>query len=123
MDLVNEKYELATFIKEKQTIEKIVKRVEEIPEYGLLGKHNINVILYITNLLENEIFDNKKKQYDKKEICVKILQRLYHQYNQDELKNLRDSIQYLWNSKQIKKISFFKFFYKKVSHYLKKKIF
>jgi hypothetical protein len=105
-------------IKKNVIIQKIILEVQKLPEYSKY-RTDLELIAYIVNQVENMI--TKKKQGAlKKEIVLAIFQKLFN-ITPQEIKLLSDSIDYLGNNKQIKKLGIYKKYLKPVGKYIIKK--
>jgi hypothetical protein len=95
---------LKTLGLEKKLFDTINERIHELPEYNTL-RLNVELILLVCNLVENGYSKDIKK--NKKELVVKILNEIF-QYNNTEVKQLDETIQFLFDTGKIKKVMFIK---------------
>jgi hypothetical protein len=86
-------------------IEEIVKRVQTMPQYEKLAR-NIDLVLYICNLLEELVYSNGVKNQPKgfkRDLAWRIFEVI--KFNKPEDKDfLNNSIDFLWSSERIKKV-------------------
>ena len=86
-------------------IEEIVKKVQTMPQYEKLAR-NIDLVLYICNLLEELVYSNGVKNQPKgfkRDLAWRIFEVI--KFNKPEDKDfLNNSIDFLWSSERIKKV-------------------
>ena len=82
---------------------KIQNKLTQIPNYLEL-KNDLEIILYICNVIENEIKQNKAKSIDKKQLVLDILQKIF-KYTPDEILNINKHIDFMFLNELIKKVS------------------
>ena len=80
-----------------------------------MGDKNNEFLLLICNLVEH-LVNKKKYKIDKKVLVVEILNQLFT-LNAVEKANVESNIEFLWNNKNIKKVSAFKLFCVGVKEY------
>lgn len=95
-------------IKKHQIRQTIFERISKLnfPDIGKY-KHDLEFLNLIMTLTEN-LVDNKK--INKKEMVFDVLLNYFPDLNEDDKKNIADNIEYLLDSKQVKKISYYKLF-------------
>jgi len=93
-------------------LNQICDLILKIPEIQKMKIHNSNTIelelvLIVCNLIENAISPNNKKKLniDKQQLCVDIFIKIFNLTPLDII-TLQNQIQYLYNNKMIKRISF-----------------
>jgi len=96
---------------EKQLVDNIDKRIKTLPEYQKL-RLNPELILLVCNLVENAVFDKKKKKkkiikIDKKELVIRVLDAIFD-YAEPEKKIVDTQVEFFFTNGDIKKVSFFK---------------
>lgn len=97
---------------EKQLSEIIVKKLNELPNVTDI-KVNPELILFVCRIIENSIDNNSKTiKLDKKQFVVSVLNKMFG-YNNSELKQANDIIQFLFDTKKINKVHLFV----KLKHY------
>jgi hypothetical protein len=104
MDLVKLKRQLAKSDLEKRLIDILQEKVKSLPSYEEL-RLNPELILLCCNLIENGC--KKKDKVDKKLLCINILDSVFN-YSTQEKRQVDDSIEFLWATKRIKRISLVK---------------
>ena len=110
MDLVKFKRQLRRSNLEKQLNDILEGKVKSLPSYEEL-RLNPELILLCCNLIENGC--QRKDQVDKKILCINVLDNIFR-YTNAEKKRVDDTIEFLWNTKKIKKIHLVK----KILYYL-----
>ena len=121
MDLVHAKHGFDAFIKENDLIDRLKNKLSSIPNITLQGKFSMELILYVCNIIENEILSNKKHKINKLEILKKVFQSLFP-FTPDEIKMLEQCVQFLHDNKKIKKLSCLTYTTRSVSNWISKKI-
>ena len=114
---------LHSFVVVNKIVEIIAERVKSIPNYHNL-RLSLDVVLLICNLIENLVYENHIKKKDqpagfKKDIALNVYRHL-DWMTEDDKKFLSNSIQFLWSSGRIKKISIFKRIWAKILRFLMK---
>lgn len=115
LDIVELSPALNNHVVVNKICEEIVRHVQSMPQYEKLGR-NIDLVLYVCNLIEELVYSNNVKNQPKgykKELAWRIFEFL--KFNKPEDKDfLYNSIDFLWSSERIKKVKFskrvFKFF-------------
>ena len=77
-------------------------KIQSIPNFQSL-KGDVELILYACNILENYHVDVNAKKIDKKELVVNAFVELFS-LNDDEKLTLNNTIQFLFDHKNIKQI-------------------
>ena len=103
MDLVKLKNKLKNLDRLGELTKQITDKIHSMPNYQEL-KNDLEVILYVCTIVENEIKQNKTKSYDKKQIVIDMLQRVFT-YKPDELTFISKNIYFLHKNDLIKKVS------------------
>lgn len=114
---------LHSYVVVNKIVETIAERVKQMPNYTAL-RFSLDLILYICNLVENLVFENGIKKKDqpanyKRDIATRVFQALDWTKSEDT-QFLLNSIQFLWSSGRIKKISFWKRVWSKIRRFLVK---
>jgi uncharacterized membrane protein YheB (UPF0754 family) len=120
MDLVNPKNSLADHISVNTVKNNIVTKISSIPNYISL-KYDLELIKYISNLIENMIPNKTKKTLDKPSTIIDIMSSLFSLSDQDK-SILSQSITFLMNNKHVKTSSMMKIVTTSVGGWIKKKI-
>ena len=81
----------------------IIAKIISLPDLPDL-KLDLDIILYICNIMENEIKQNSVKSIDKKSLVVSILSKI-HPHTPIELALLNKHIEFLHSNKLINKIT------------------
>jgi uncharacterized protein YaeQ len=121
IDFVSPTPSLHSFVVLNKIVEIIAERIKGIPNYHTL-RLSLDVVLFICNMIENLTYENGIKAKDqpqsfKKDIAVNVYKHL-DWVKEDDKQFLVNSIQFLWSSGRIKKISFFKRIWAKLRHFL-----
>jgi hypothetical protein len=103
MDLVKLKHKLKNLDRLGELTKQITDKIHSMPNYQEL-KNDLEVILYVCTIVENEIKQNKSKSYDKKQIVLDMLQRVFN-YLPEELNFISKHIDFLHINDLIKKVS------------------
>ena len=103
MDLVKLKKKLKNLDRLGELTKQTTDKIHSMPNYQEL-KNDLEVILYVCTIVENEIKQNKTKSYDKKQIVIDMLQRVFN-YLPDELIFISKHIDFLHINDLIKKVS------------------
>ena len=103
--LIKPKNTLLLEIKKSKAVEILIKELNKIPE---LDKHRNDkeLLKFAVNFIENKYTEKKSEIHKKKIICI-AYQKLFN-LNPREEEELSDTIEFLANNKQIKKLSIFK---------------
>ena len=112
MDLVKKAGSLLLHHEINDIIAKTTLLIKEIPEHQTL-KLNIDLCVYVLNLVENLVKSNKKLDVD--EIAVTIMTKVF-ELNETKVVTLKAQIAYLRSSKAVRKVTNCEFFF----DYLKK---
>lgn len=123
IDFVSPTPSLHSFVVLNKIVEIIAERVKSIPNYHSL-RLSLDVVLFICNMIENLTYENGIKAKDqpqgfKKEIAISVYRQL-EWIKEDDKQFLVNSIQFLWSSGRIKKISLFKRMWAKIRRFLMK---
>lgn len=123
IDFVSPTPSLHSFVVLNKIVEIIAERVKSIPNYHSL-RLSLDVVLFICNMIENLVYENGIKAKDqpqgfKKEIALSVYRHL-EWIKEDDKQFLVNSIQFLWSSGRIKKISLFKRMWAKIRRFLMK---
>jgi hypothetical protein len=120
MDLsfVENKNRLSRLELENKIVQYVMTRIQSLPDQQGL-KNDPELVLLICNLIENSI--SKDDKINKKETVLNIMTRLFTLSPQEKLQ-ASNIIEFLWENKQIIKISFFKKIFKLFVNFLKKKL-
>lgn len=123
VDFVSTTPTLHSFVVINKIVEMIAERVKSIPNYHTL-RLSLDIVLFICNLIENLVYENGIKKKDqpagfKKDIALNVYKQL-DWFKEDDKQFLINSIQFLWSSGRIKKISWFKRVWAKLRRFLTK---
>lgn len=106
--LVSVNNDLALDVKRNEIKNKIIARINELGVTVATYRLNNEFLLLICNLVEH-LVNKKKYKIDKKVLVVEILNQLFT-LNAVEKVNVESNIEFLFNNKNIKKVSAFKLF-------------
>jgi hypothetical protein len=109
-------------IKKNEIINKIVKRVQEFPEFRNY-KDDMETLLFICILVEHLVINKKnvKDKIDKRELVADVYEKCFgvNSVNKDVLiKN----VQFLYDNKRIKKVSIVQYICGSLSEWFNRKI-
>ena len=100
------KHSLEVHNKEETIKQETIEHIRKIPNYMLL-KNDIELILYVCNIVENTAKSVDNKKPDKKELVMTIM-TLAFSLQKAEQEVVEKAIDFLHNNKKIKKMSFMK---------------
>ena len=103
MDKIKENNKTKHLVKLSEISKGIIAKVQAMPDLNDL-KLDLDVILYVCNLIENNIKQNETKSIDKKKIVVDIIQKCTP-LNPPEILILNKMIEFLHSNHLIQKIS------------------
>ena len=94
---------LAKDAKINTIVAKIIQKVADIPNHNEY-RGNMELLKMICIMVEHAI-DNKQEKIkiDKKDVVFQVYTRLWNGMKPDEIKNIENNIQFLWENGQIKK--------------------
>lgn len=94
---------LAKDAKINTIVAKIIQKVADIPNHNEY-RGNMELLKMICIMVEHAI-DNKEEKIkiDKKDVVFQVYTRLWNGMKPDEIKNIENNIQFLWENGQIKK--------------------
>lgn len=111
VDFISPTPSLHSYIVVNKIVEIIAERIKALPNYHAL-RLSLDLVLLICNMIENLCYENDIKAKDqsvnfKRELATNVYRSL--EWNKEDDKQfLLNSIQFLWSSGRIKKISFWK---------------
>lgn len=118
LNLVPVNNQLAVDVKKSEVKTLIMTRLNELnlnlPNY----RGNSEFLLLILNLIEHLVV--KKDKISKKELAVEIINDIFN-LSQDEKNTIEANIQFLWENKNIRKVSKWKLFKCGISEWFFKK--
>ena len=117
LDLIQLKHSFNTHIAKNTIIRCIIDKLLAIPNIQEL-KGDLEIILYVCNILENNITKNLKPKLDKKQIAIDIMTAVFS-LNTDEQRNIAQHIEFLHSNGKIKCVPLFK----KIESYFLKCVF
>ena len=118
LSLVPIQNQLAVDVKKSEVKALIMARLGELnlnmPNY----RGNSEFLLLVLNLIEHLVA--KKDKISKKELAIEIINDIFN-LTEVERNNIESNIQFLWENKNIKKVSMWKLFKCGISEYFLKK--
>lgn len=107
-------------IKKAEIVTKIIKRVQEFPDFRNY-KDDMEILLFICTLVEHLIVNKKNKEkIDKKEVVLEVYEKCFgNSINKDVISK---NIQFLHDNKKIKKVSFTQYILCSLSDWFNRKI-
>lgn len=123
IDFVTPTPSLHSFVVINKIVEIIANRIKALPNYQAL-RLSLDTVLFICNMIENLVYENGIKSKDqernfKRDIALNVYKHL-DWMKEDDKQFLLNSIQFLWSSGRIKKISFWKRLWSKLRRFLVK---
>jgi hypothetical protein len=118
VDVVDVKHNLKHDLVCYEIKEKIKQRLTQFPDYAKY-KTDSEFLLLACNLIENLV--KKSLKADKKQLCITIYKEIY-EMSDDDIKLLESNIEFLFNNKKFKKVSYYKLFMTGLSEWIKRKI-
>lgn len=115
LELVSINNDLALDVKRNEIKSKIITRINELGITIATYRLNNEFLLLVCNLVEH-LVNKKKYKIDKKILVVEIFTQLFN-LNAIEKTTVESNIEFLWNNKNIKKVSAFKLFCVGVKEY------
>ena len=100
-------------------IEKIADKIKQIPCYENI-RTEIELVLTVSNIVENYVSKGNKKKIDKKQLVIDALSKVFN-YNDNEKALVGSLIDFLWNNKKIKKQAYITLAKKFISSFAKLK--
>ena len=119
LELVSVNNDLALDVKRNEIKNKIIARINELGITVATYRLNNEFLLLICNLVEH-LVNKKKYKIDKKVLVTEILNQLFT-LNAVEKNNVESNIEFLWNNKNIKKVSAWKLFCVGIKEYFSPK--
>ena len=121
VDFISPTPSLHSYIVVNKIVEIIAERVKALPNHNTL-RLSLDLVLFICNMIENLCYENDIKAKDqavnfKRELAVNVFKHLGW-VKEDDMQFLSNSIQFLWSSGRIKKISFWKRVWGRMRHFL-----
>lgn len=121
VDFISPTPSLHSYIVVNKIVEIIAERVKALPNYHTL-RLSLDLVLLICNMIENLCYENdiKGKEQNpnfKRDLAMNVYKSL-DWIKEDDKQFLLNSIQFLWSSGRIKKISFCKRVWSKLRHFL-----
>ena len=83
-------------------------------------KQDIEFLKLVANMIEFQV--KKKYDIDKKDLLLKIYDSVFQNFTDDEKENVKKNIEFIYQNKHIKKVSYYKLFVCGLSECLKKKL-
>lgn len=96
----------------------VIKRIQSFPNYQQY-KNDVEFLLLVCNMLEHLV--NKGEKINKKETLIEIYKQTFAALTPDEQKAIEQNVEFLWNNKKIKKVSYYKLFKTAIWEWVKKK--
>lgn len=97
---------------------KVIERIQELKLNDGRYKNDAEMLVLICNLLEYMI--SRKDKLSKKDIAIDILNDLFGLTDEDKV-SVANNIQFLWENRMIKQVSFYKLFKTGITEWLRKK--
>ena len=120
MDKIKETDKIKRLVKLSELSKSIVAKIQAMPEVNEL-KFDLDIILYVCELIENNIKQTETKSIDKKNIVIGILQKCYP-FTPPELLILNKMIEFLHSNHLIKQVTKIEKTENKVLNWMIKKI-
>lgn len=117
-EIIPAKNHLFKSLRVNEIKEAVIKRIQSFPNYQQY-KNDVEFLLLVCNMLEHLV--NKGEKISKKEILVEIYKQAFTTVSPDEQKAIEQNVEFLWNNKKIKKVSYYKLFKTAIWEWVKKK--
>jgi hypothetical protein len=104
--------------KESAIVDSIVSKIESIPNFTTELRYDIELTLYIANIVETEL--HKKTPEQKKEIIMRIIHRIIPLQTGDDV-ILKRHLDFLTEKKMIIPVSTFRYVFKSIGKWIVKK--
>lgn len=118
LSIIPIKNSLAIDVKRAEVKTKIIERINQLNLNLAIYRLNNEFLLLVLNLIEYLVV--KKDKINKKELAIEILDELFH-FNNQERETVSNNIEFLWNNKSIKKVSYWRLFKAGICEYFFKK--
>ena len=118
MNIVSLSSNMKALQKESAIVESIVRKIESIPNFTTELRYDIELTLYIANIVETELY--KKTLDQKKEIILRIIHRIIPLQVGDHA-IINRHLDFLIEKKMIVPVSTFKYILKSTSNWITKK--
>lgn len=107
-------------LKKADIVNKIIKRVQEFPDFRTY-KDDMETLLFVCILVEHLVINKKNKEkMDKKDIVLEVYEKCFgNGINKDVVAK---NIQFLFDNKRIKKVSFIQYICGSLSEWFNRKI-
>ena len=106
-------------VKVDEVKREIIERIKKFPNYDVY-KNDVEFLLLVCNMVEHLVI--KKDKIDKKQLLVEIYNNVFS-LNSDEVNAISQNVEFLWNNKKIKKVSYYKLFKTGLTEWIKKRLF
>jgi hypothetical protein len=104
---VNPQNALYRDAKISKLVKKILDKISDIPNY-LDHRYDMELLRMVTVMIEHSVNNKKNKvKIDKADIVFQVYTKLFDKVTPQELKTIRDNIEYLHNNGHIQKIGCF----------------
>lgn len=117
-EIIPAKNHLFKSLRVNEIKEAVIKRIQSFPNYQQY-KNDVEFLLLVCNMLEHLV--NKGEKINKKETLVEIYKQTFASLSADEQKAIEQNVEFLWNNKKIKKVSYYKLFKTAIWEWVKKK--
>lgn len=117
-EIIPAKNHLFKSLRVNEIKEAVIKRIQSFPNYQQY-KNDVEFLLLVCNMLEHLV--NKGEKINKKETLVEIYKQTFASLSVDEQKAIEQNVEFLWNNKKIKKVSYYKLFKTAIWEWVKKK--
>jgi len=121
MDKIKETEKIKRLVKLSELSKSIVAKIQAMSEVINELKFDLDIILYVCEIIENNIKQTESKSIDKKNIVIGILQKCYP-FTAPELIILNKMIEFLHSNHLIKQITKIEKTGNKVLNWMIKKI-
>ena len=117
---IQPKNSLNRSIQKAEIVDKIIKRVQSMPDFKNY-KDDLEVLLFVCMLVEHLVINKKNKEkMDKKDIVVSAYTKLFGQ--NVNIETISKNIDFLFENKRIKKVSFISIVCGTISEWFNRKI-
>ena len=108
-------------IKKAEIINKIIKRVQDFPDFRNF-KDDMETLLFVCMLVEHLVINKKNKEkIDKKELVIEVYEKCFGSNNVSK-ETISRNVQFLFDNKRIKKISIIRIICGSLNEWFNRKI-
>ncbi len=119
LDYVKFKNRLLSIHTQAELKNLVTSKIQEIPNFADL-KFDVELTLFVCNLIENAVKEKKIPKLDKKQFVLDVIKSLF-ELSDEEIQQIDSQIEFLHANKKIKSIKFVKLMSIKLYNWVEKK--